>query len=326
MSPLVYAVLAIIAVAAAGFALVPSMLGGSSRADKRMKALQGDIQANRRSAETVRNRDVRRKQIQDTLKAQNDALGKARKHVPLQDQLYQAGMKIQAKSWIRNQIIIGAVLVLVCILLQVPWYFAVIFGAAGGYLLPRFWMGQRRKRHQAAYLDELPNAVEAIVRGVKSGLPLNDSMRLVAKEAKEPIKSEFQKVLDQQTMGKSTGEAIQILFDRMPLPEVNFFVVVINVQQQAGGNLSEALGNLARVLRNRKKMKQKIKAMSSEAKASAGIIGSLPFIVAILVSLTTPTYLVPLFSSTLGLIWLGIAAVMMSIGVWIMAKMVSFDF
>jgi tight adherence protein B len=235
-------------------------------------------------------------------------------------------MKIQAKNWIRNQVIVGVVLAAVCIFLQVEWYFALIFGAAGAYLLPKFWMSRRRKKHQNAYLDELPNAVEAIVRGVKSGLPLNDSMRLVAKEAKEPIKSEFQKVLDQQVMGKSTGEAIQTLFDRMPLPEVNFFVVVITVQQQAGGNLSEALGNLARVLRNRKKMKQKIKAMSSEAKASAGIIGSLPFIVAILVTLTTPTYMVPMFTTTLGLIWLGIAAIMMSFGVWIMAKMVSFDF
>ena len=325
MSPLVYAVLATIAVAAAGFAFVPSMLGGSSRADKRMKALQGDIQANRRNAETSRDRDARRKQIQETLKAQNDAFG-SKKKVALQDQIYQAGMKIQARDWIRNQIIIGIVLAVVCFLLQVDWYFAIIFGAAGGYLLPRFWMSRRRKKHQAAYLDELPNAVEAIVRGVKSGLPLNDSMRLVAKEAKEPIKTEFQKVLDQQTMGKSTSEAIQTLFDRMPLPEVNFFVVVITVQQQAGGNLSEALGNLARVLRNRKKMKQKIKAMSSEAKASAGIIGSLPFIVAILVSLTTPTYMVPMFTTTMGLMWLGIAAILMSIGVWIMAKMVSFDF
>ena len=116
------------------------------------------------------------------------------------------------------------------------------------------------------------------------------------------------------------------MFDRMPLPEVNFFVVVITVQQQAGGNLSEALGNLARVLRNRKKMKQKIKAMSSEAKASAGIIGSLPFVVAVLVSLTTPTYLLPLFTTTIGQIWLGIAAVMMSFGVWVMSKMVAFDF
>jgi tight adherence protein B len=325
MEVLLYAVLAIVGVGAAGFALVPNLVGGN-RADKRIKALQGDIQANRRNADVARKTDTRRKAIQDTLKAQNDALGKAKRRVPLQDQIYQSGMKISARDWVRNQLIIGVVLAIVCWFFQVEWYFAIIFGAAGGYLLPKFWMGRRRKRHQAAYLDELPNAVEAIVRGVKSGLPLNDSMRLVAKEAKEPIKSEFQKVLDQQTLGKSTGEAVSILFERMPLAEVNFFVVVISVQQQAGGNLSEALGNLSRVLRNRKKMKQKIKAMSSEAKASAGIIGSLPFIVGILVTLTTPTYMVPMFTTTLGLIWLGIAAIMMSFGVWIMAKMVSFDF
>jgi tight adherence protein B len=326
MNPIVLALLAVIGVGALGFALVPSLLPGSqNRADKRIKALQGDVQSQRREADASRNRDARRKQISETLKQQNEALGKARK-VALQDQIYQAGMKIKARDWVRNQIIIGVVVALVIFAVQVPWYFALIFGAAAGYLLPKFWMGQRRKRHQNAYLEELPNAVEAIVRGVKSGLPLNDSMRLVAKEAKEPIKTEFQRVLDQQQMGKSPTEAVQVLYDRMPLPEVNFLVVVITVQQQAGGNLSEALGNLARVLRNRKKMKQKIKAMSSEAKASAGIIGSLPFVVGTLVTLTTPTYMVPLFTTTLGYIWLGIAAALMLMGGWIMSKMVAFDF
>ena len=324
MEIVLLALLAAVGVGAAGLALVPSMIG-SSRADKRIKALQGDIQANRRTADADRTRDNRRRQIQDQLKAaQNDT--KARRRVSLQDQIYQSGMKIKARDWIRNQVIVGVVLAIILVVLQIPWYFALVFGVAGAYLLPKFWMGRKRKKFQAAYLDELPNAVEAIVRGVKSGLPLNDSMRLVSKEAKEPIKSEFQRVLDQQTMGKSTSEAIQTLFERVPLPEVNFFVVVITVQQQAGGNLSEALGNLARVLRNRKKMKQKIKAMSSEAKASAGIIGSLPFIVGILVSLTTPTYMVPMFTTTLGMIWLGIAAILMSFGVWIMSKMVAFDF
>ena len=188
------------------------------------------------------------------------------------------------------------------------------------------YLNNRRKSYQAKFLDELPNAVEAIVRGVKSGLPLNDSMRVVAKEVKEPVKSEFQRVLDQQAVGKSMMEAVQILFDRVPLPEVNFFVVVITVQQQAGGNLSEALTNLSRVLRNRKKMKAKVKAMSSEAKASAGIIGSLPFIVALLVTMTTPTYMMPLFTTSIGNLWLGIAAVLMAIGIFIMKKMVEFDF
>ncbi|MGN6100902.1 MAG: type II secretion system F family protein [Devosia sp.] len=172
----------------------------------------------------------------------------------------------------------------------------------------------------------MPNAVEAIDRGVKSGLPLNDSIRLVAKEAKEPVKSEFNRVLDQQAVGKSMAEAVLILYDRVPLPEVNFFIVVISVQQQAGGNLSEALGNLSRVLRNRKAMKLKIKAMSSEAKASAGIIGSLPFVVATLVSIVSPNYLVPLYSTPTGQMWMGIAAILLTMGVLTMRKMVAFDF
>jgi tight adherence protein B len=324
MSIILLAVLGFVAVAAAGFALVPA-LSGSSRADKRIKALQGDVQVNRREASVARTRDARRKEIQQTLKTQTDLLEKRKKRVPLQDQIFQAGMKIKRADFVRNQIILGGV-VFALLFLFAEWYYAAIFGLAAGYLLPKMYLGQRRKSFQAKFLDELPNAVEVIVRGVKAGMPLNDSMKVVAKEAKEPVKSEFQRVLDQQSLGKSMTEAVQILFERVPLPEVNFFVVVITVQQQAGGNLSEALSNLSNVLRNRKKMKAKIKAMSAEAKASAGIIGALPFVVALLVTMTTPGYMLPLFQTPLGNIWLGIAAIMMSIGVFIMKKMVEFDF
>lgn len=324
MTPILLGLLAVVTVGAAGFALVPSMLGGS-RADKRIKALRGDVQANRREANASRTREQRRKEIQATLKQQT-AILESKKRASLQDRLFQAGMKIKPAAFIRNQVILGGILFAVCFVLQVPLLFALVFGVASGYLLPKMYLGFKRKRFQNAFLDELPNAVEAIVRGVKSGLPLNDSMRVIAKEVKEPVRSEFQRVLDQQAVGKSMSEAIQILFERVPLPEVNFFVVVITVQQQAGGSLSEALGNLARVLRNRKKMKQKVKAMSSEAKASAGIVGSLPFIVAILVTLTTPTYLMPLIETPIGMLWLGIAVVLMGTGIFVMNRMVQFDF
>lgn len=324
MSPLIYAILAAIAVAAAGFALVPSLMG-SGRADKRIKAMQGDVRAARVSSEADRSREARRKELQQTLKAQSAALEKKKKNIPLREQLYQAGMKIKPAAFIRNSVIVGLVVAVICFVLQLDWYYWIIFGVTGGYLLPRMYLKHRRKKYQNQFLDELPNAVEAIVRGVKSGLPLNDSMRLVAKEAKEPIKSDFQKVLDQQAVGKTIQEAVLTLYDRVPLPEVNFFIVVITVQAQAGGNLSEALGNLARVLRNRKKMKAKVKAMSSEAKASAGIIGSLPIIVAILVSLTTPTYLLPMIQTQIGNIMLGVAAILMFMGGFIMNKMIQFD-
>jgi tight adherence protein B len=325
MTPLILAILAAIAVGAAGFALAPVLLGGGGRASKRIKAMQGDIQANRRNADVTRNRDTRRKEIQQTLRAQTAALEKKKKRIPIQDQLYQAGMKLKKGAFIRNSVIFGAVMFVVCFVLQLELIYCFVFAIAAGYLLPRMYLGFRRKKYQNAFLDELPNAVEAIVRGVKSGLPLNDSMRLVAKEAKEPIKSDFQRVLDQQSVGKTIQEAVVTLYDRVPLPEVNFFIVVITVQAQAGGNLSEALGNLARVLRNRKKMKQKVKAMSAEAKASAGIIGSLPIIVAILVSLTTPGYLLPLIQTPIGNVMLGAAAIMMFMGGFIMNRMIQFD-
>ena len=325
MSPLVFALLAMVAVGAAGFALVPSLMGGG-RATKRIKALQGDIQANRREANADRTREARRREIQQTLRQQTAQLEKRKRRIPLQDLIYQAGLKTKRSAFIRNQLLIGAGIAVVCFLLQVPILFAAVFGLASGYLLPRMVLGFRRKRFQNAYLDELPNAVEAIVRGVKSGLPLNDSMRVVAKEVKEPVRSEFQRVLDQQSVGKSMAEAVTVLFDRVPLPEVNFFIVVITVQQQAGGNLSEALGNLARVLRNRKKMKQKVKAMSSEAKASAGIVGSLPFIVSILVSMTTPGYMLPLIENPIGMFWLGVAVLLMATGIFVMNRMIQFDF
>jgi len=324
MSLLIYAVLAVIAVGALGFAFVPAMLG-SSRADKRVKALQGDLQANRRENNAARERETRRRNVQDALKTQTDAL-KASKRLSLQQLIFQAGMKIKARAFIRNQVILGLAVAVLLFLVHIPFYYAIIIGAAVGYVLPRFYLGRRRKSYQNKFLDELPNAVEAIVRGVKSGLPLNDSIRLVAREAKEPVKSEFQRVLDQQAVGKSMAEAVVVLFDRVPVPEVNFFIVVITVQQQAGGNLSEALGNLAVVLRNRKSMKLKIKAMSSEAKASAGIIGALPFVVAILVSMTSPAYLLPLFTTNIGHIWLVVAAVMLTMGILVMRKMVSFEF
>ena len=117
-----------------------------------------------------------------------------------------------------------------------------------------------------------------IVRGIKSGLPLGDCMRMIAGEAQEPLRGEFRAIIDAQTLGMSIADAVAKLFERVPVAEANFFGIVIAIQQKAGGNLSEALGNLSRVLRDRRKMAGKIKAMSMEAKASAAIIGCLPFI------------------------------------------------
>jgi len=324
MSSLVLAFLAFVSIGALGIAFVPSILG-SGEAEKRRKALQGDVQANRANSIAERTRDDRRKTVQDALKTQAEALEKRKKRIPLQAQLFQAGLKIKKPAFIRNSAIFGAAVFAILFFLEMPLWFAVVVSLSLAYVGPMWFLGFRRKRYQNKFLDELPNAVEAIVRGIKSGMPLNDSIRIVSKEVKEPVRSEFARVIDQQAIGKSMMEAVMVLYDRVPLPEVNFFVVVISVQQQSGGNLAEALGNLANVLRNRKKMKAKVKAMSSEAKASAMIIGALPFIVAGLVSLVSPGYLAPLFESTLGHIWLGVGAFLMFLGGFIMNRMIQFD-
>lgn len=325
MSPLVLAILVIVCVGAAGFALVP-VFSTSNRAQKRLREFSATNVAGAPVTKSERDRDARRRSIQETVRKQTEALEKERKRVPLELQLYQAGFKIKKAAFIRNSIILGVGIALVCFVLQVPLLYSLIFGVCSAYLLPKWYLNRSRRRYQDRFLEELPNAVEAIVRGVKSGLPLNDSIKIVAHEVKEPVRSEFARVLDAQAVGKSTDEAVKMIYQRVPLSEVNFFVVVINVQQQAGGNLSEALSNLARVLRDRKKMKGKVKAMSSEAKASALIIGSLPFVVAGLVTLVTPNYLEPLFTTPVGYICLGAAAVMLGLGSFIMNRMIQFDY
>ena len=157
-------------------------------------------------------------------------------------------------------------------------------------------------------------------------MPLLDSLKLIASEAQEPVRGEIRAIIDTQTVGIPLGEACLKLYERMPLPEANFFGIVISIQQRAGGNLSEALGNLSRVLRDRKKMKAKIRAMSQEAKASAGIIGALPIAVMLLVYVTSPDYISMLWTESLGRMMLLCSAVWMSMGIFVMRRMINFDF
>ena len=164
------------------------------------------------------------------------------------------------------------------------------------------------------------------MRGIKAGLPLGDCIRIVGNEAPEPLAAEFRGMIEAQQMGMTIGEAVERLAQRVPTPEANFFAIVIVIQQKTGGNLSEALGNLSRVLRDRKKMKHKIKAMASEATASAGIIAALPFIVSILVYLTSPAYIMLLFTTSTGNVTLLVAGFWMACGVFVIRKMINFDF
>jgi tight adherence protein B len=199
-------------------------------------------------------------------------------------------------------------------------------GFAAGFGVPRWFLGMMIKGRQKKFIGQFADAIDVIVRGVKSGLPLNECLKMIAKESPQPLGAEFQVVVDAIQMGVPVDQALNRMYQRTPIQEVNFFNIVLAIQQKAGGNLSEALGNLSNVLRSRKLLREKIKALSSEAKASAMIIGSLPIVVIILVYFTTPAYIMTLFTTEIGNLVLLIAAGLMSIGIYIMRQMINFDF
>jgi len=199
------------------------------------------------------------------------------------------------------------------------------FGIAAGLLLPRWYVRRRRNRRFKKFSTAFPDAVDVIVRGIKSGLPLVDCMKIISNEAEEPVRGEFRAVIADQAVGLPLADAIQRLPERVPISEVNFFAIVMAIQSRTGGSLSEALGNLSRVLRERKKMRQKIQAMSGEAKASAMIIGLMPLMVIVLLYFSSPAYIMLLFSTQIGIFVLVGCALLMLCGTLVMKKMINFE-
>jgi tight adherence protein B len=316
---------------AVAYTFLFTRLENEKKAGKRLDSIKKadtDRSAVKASRDRLAEAAKRRKSVQDSLKDLDEkqkAKDKNIKKPPLKTQLRQAGMKVSIERFYIYS-------VLVALLLTVAVYFAgvplmVLPGAflAGAFGLPRWFVAFKRGRRVKAFLNEFPNALDIIVRAVKSGLPLNDGIRLIANEAQEPVKTEFRRIVEAQQVGLSVPEAAVRMAETMPCAEASFFGIVIQIQQQAGGNLSEALGNLSRVLRDRKKMKAKINALSMEAKASAAIIGALPFVVAGLVYLSSPNYIMPLFITSTGHMILGVSLVWMSIGIFVMRKMINFD-
>jgi tight adherence protein B len=319
-----YAVFFLVALAIGGVAwvFVYPILSGERKAEQRMASVARSEPIAR---PTRASQKSRREQVEGTLKELEERQKKA-KRVSLTTRISQAGLHWSKRSFLGLAAGLGIGAFLVALLLGSGLLASLAFGFAAGGGLPFWLLKFLKKRREARFLEALPDAVDLIVRGIKAGLPLLDSLRMISTEAPEPVRSEFRAIIETQTVGIPLGEACMRLYERMPLPEANFFGIVIFIQQRSGGNLSEALGNLSRVLRDRKKMKAKIKAMSMEAKASASIIGALPLIVMTLVWLTSPGYIQLLWTEQLGRMMLAACAVWMFIGVMVMKKMINFDF
>jgi tight adherence protein B len=206
-----------------------------------------------------------------------------------------------------------------------PFLFALFVGLAIGIGLPHYIVGKMIKRRIAKFTSKFPDAIDLMVRGLRSGLPITETMGVIGDEVPGPISEEFRAVSDKMKIGRTMDAALHEAADRIGTPEFQFFVITLAIQRETGGNLAETLNNLSEVLRKRAAMKLKIKAMSSESKASAWIVGSLPFIVFGLIWFINDTYMDKFFTDDRliiagcgGIVW-------MAIGAYIMAKMVDFE-
>jgi tight adherence protein B len=300
--------------------------GGDEKTQKRVSQLAKPAgQARGRGQATVMDAAQKRKNVAVLLKDVEKNRAAKKERPTMRRRLEQAGFpKTNPRNFWMICGIVGAVAASVAILThQKPLVIALAVFAIG-LGLPRWVLSFLAARRKKKFTEHFATAIDVIVRSVKSGLPTNEALRIVAREVPNPVGSEFTSLVESMKVGVTLDQALKRMMDSMPTAEVGFFAIVMTIQGKSGGNLSEALGNLAFVLRDRKRLQGKIKAMSSEAKASAGIIGSLPPVVGTLVYLTTPGYMTKMFTERAGNLMLAACVVWMSVGILVMRKMINF--
>jgi tight adherence protein B len=322
--PLLFvAVAAFIAVGGVGWVVAGAL--GDGQKSARRKAVVSSGGPRKTRAQQADNSLQRRKQVQDSLKEIEDKQKSAKKKsLTLKSQIEQAGFNFSPRAfWIGSGVLaivgfLGALLTGQSLLISAG------LSVAAGLGLPRWFLGMRRSGRQKKFTAEFANALDIIVRGIKSGLPLNECIKVIARESAEPVASEFTKLVEAQAVGVTLEDGIKKMVVRMPLPELNFFATVLTIQAKTGGNLAEALGNLSAVLRARKMMREKIGALSSEAKASSMIIGALPPGVLAIVYFTTPSYMTAMFVEPKGQLMLLGGGIWMGLGILMMRGMINF--
>jgi tight adherence protein B len=300
-----------------------AFVSGDSRADKRRAAV-AKTDAKALNASTSVDRTARKKQIADGVR-DSETKGK-RRRVSLATKIEQAGLSITKQQYWIGSALVGLACSALTYLQSRSLVLTLLVLVTATIGLPQLTLARLRVRRINKFISNFPTAIDIIVRGIKSGLPLGDTIRIAATESPEPVKSEFRRIVEALSIGMTLPESIERMAQRVPIAETNFFSIVISIQSKAGGNLSEALGNLSRVLRERKKMKGKINAMSMEAKASAAIIGAVPFLVVGALYVSSPHYISLLWTTNHGKIISVIAMCWMGIGMAMMKKMIAFDF
>ncbi len=323
------ALMVMVALAVGGviFAIIYPMLAGSASAS-RIKAVAGT--GPRREGSSLRSRmmedpkDSRRKQIQESLNQINEK-EKKKKNKSVRVRIQQAGLDFTTRTFYLASLVLGVVLTAAAMMFGAPLIVVGLVAFAGTLGLPRWILNYLVKRRQNKFLTDFADAIDVLVRGLKSGLPVTEAMKIISTEQGPPVGPEFLEVVEGQRVGIPIDQGIERMVERVPLAEVNFLAIVMTIQTKTGGNLSEALGNLSRVLRDRKKMKAKVQAVSQEAKSSAAIIGSLPFCIVGIMYFLNPDYLSPLLHTNMGHILLTCSGAWMTTGILVMRKMIAFE-
>ena len=320
------AMLAALAVGALAYAFLYPYVSSERESETRVRNV---VNPKRDTLTPLEQAASRRKSVADTLQDMEDRQ-KAAARISLRLRLERAGLDITPRTFWLSSVVCGAVLGCMVMVWLPPsatrLFLTVVVALIGVFGIPRWFVNKKMLRLQMKFTAEFPNAIDIVVRGMKSGLPLNECLAVIARESEEPLASEFRDVIEQQRVGVSLGEALEKLTQRMPLPEVKFLAIVVAIQQQAGGNLSEALSNLSTVLRDRFRLKMKVQALSAEAKASAMVLAALPPMVTFMLYLSATDYISILFNTRTGDFVLLFCGVWMPMGVLVMRKMINFKF
>jgi tight adherence protein B len=298
--------------------------GAREKQQKRVAAVAGQ-QAQYRSVGTGDPNIIKRKNVQQLLKQIENKTAERKQKITVRRRLDQAGLPDVSTNvfWMVSGGL-GAAVALLCFITRQAILVDAFAAFAAGFGLPRWVLGFMKGRREKKFTNEFANAIDVIVRSVRSGLPTNEALKIVARESPQPVGGEFSRLVEGLKVGVTLEQGCKRMYESMPTAEVSFFGIVMTIQQKSGGNLSEALCKLSGVLRDRKRLAGKIKAMSSEAKASAMIIGSLPPAVMGIVYVTTPAYIALLFTERTGNLILAGCALWMATGIFVMRKMINF--
>lgn len=308
-----------------GFGIV-MVRAGNARYRKRLSAITGaSPRAGSRGGRGSDQSSARRRQIQGRLKELEEQRKRTAKKRTLQDLLLEANLRFGARKFYLFSLVFGAAVTVLYVVMGYSLYGALPVFIVGTLGLPRWWLKRRAKKRQKLFTKNFANAVDVIVRGVQSGLPVNECLNILAREAPEPINSEFHQIVEGIRVGQSLDNVLERGVKRIPTTEYKFFAIVMAIQQQTGGNLAETLSGLSGVLRDRKKMADQVKAMTSEARTTAMIIGSLPFCMSALMTLTSYSYISILWKTSLGHWMIAGGALLITMGTFIMNRMIQFE-